>query len=165
MRSRTAFRLGPRCLPWHDDSVRSHPHDGSWRWLSRREALLGAAITLVVLSPGFSRSPWCLEELRLARQDAARQLRPERHLKVVFFGIQPGAIDESALAAALREARRESLRPGVPESVILDDWRKALRCAGSVVGWVYDSEHECALWLSRCARGSALLHVQVAVSV
>ena len=98
----------------------------------------------MVLSPGFQDSAWCLEELRLTWHYAAQQSQPDRHLKVVFAGVKPGAVDETALAAALCELRQQGhMWPGVTDAAALADWRKALRSVGAVTGWLYNPQKEC----------------------
>ena len=107
-------------------------------WALILAKLRGAHRILLVLSPGFEESPWCLEEARIAAERCVAVLP-------VFLDREPRDVDEALLQRAWQELRQE--RPGA-SATTPELWRTALGCIGGVAGWVHRSGTECVALLS-----------------
>ena len=116
-------------------SVDCEMRKGDHSWPHVLATLRNARGALILLTPGFEGSPWCLEEVRAV---AARLLGEERAAGARQYAVLPVFIDREAswdegrLPAAFREfsASRDfdQLRaeePGVAASV-MEHWRTAL---------------------------------------
>ena len=108
---------------------------GCVSWPTILAHLRGAKCVLLLLTPGFEESPWCLEELRVMAE------RREVVLPV-FIDREPGKVNEGCL-------RRASIkfRPNQPDAQvsIAQQWRSALQSLSGVSGWVHKSEVKCVL--------------------
>ena len=120
-------------------------HLGEQSWQKILQALTTARIVLVVISPGFQRSAWCLEELRIAL------LRPGT-VRIVYWDMEPGDLDEPALAEAAEKYEgcsrlHDSPVPlaGLPVEV----WRRALDEAAALTGKVHKKSSQC-VWYRQC---------------
>ena len=112
---------------------------GAKAWALILAKLRGAHRTLLVLSPGFEESPWCLEEARVAAERCAAVLP-------VFFDREPGDVDAALLQRAWQKLRHErpTASPKTP-----DLWQAALRDIAGVSGWQHRSATECVASLVR----------------
>ena len=103
-------------------------------WAHVLATLRGARGVLILLTPGFEESPWCLEEARVvaARLDEPRAASAPQVAVLPVFIDREASWDEGALPAALIEfsAHRDfdQLREEEPQTAanILAHWRKAL---------------------------------------
>ena len=105
---------------------------GKEAWALILAKLRGAHRVLLVLSPGFEESPWCLEEARVAAERCDAVLP-------VFFDREPGDVDAALLQRAWQKLRHEqpSASADTPEL-----WQAAMRSTSGVSGWVYRSTTE-----------------------
>ena len=108
---------------------------GCMSWPTILAHLRGAKCVLLLLTPGFEESPWCLEEVRVMAE------RSEAVLPV-FMDREPGDVNEGSL-------RRASIkfRPDQPDAQanIAQQWRSAFKSLSGVAGWVHKSEVKCVL--------------------
>ena len=114
---------------------------GQSGWQQILKALTAARIVLVVISPGFQSSAWCLEELRIAL------LRPET-VRLVYWDTKHGHVDEAALADAWKDYKRSiqlQQSPALSEDGVIAAWRAALVAAAGIVARLYKPSFECAL--------------------
>ena len=128
------------------DTWALQPGEPDWPTLSRN--LSDASIVLVVLSPRFQESAWCLEELcaaikqgRLDKTTGAEW----KTLRVVCFGKDSAKVDEDQMASALVELKDSAKQTpqlqtiaSLGDAAILQRWRSALQKAGAVVHWQFD---------------------------
>lgn len=110
---------------------------GMETWALILAKLRGAHRVLLVLSPGFEVSPWCLEEARLAAERCEAVLP-------VFFDRKPGEVEAALLQRAWQKLRHE--RPSAPTDTP-ELWQGALQDISDVSGWEHRSGKEC---VSRC---------------
>ena len=110
---------------------------GQQNWRAMLANLQQATIVLVVMSPGYQSSPWCLEELRTA-------LQLGKLVMILHYGaVARGQIDEHRLKASLSKLRKApQLETGQADAAILDAWRASLKKAGEIVSWKYDAQGE-----------------------
>ena len=110
-------------------------------WPRVLATLRGARGVLLLLTPGFEESPWCLEEARAvaARLAAARgSAAAQAAILPVFIG-REASWDEEKLLAALVEfwagpehsdfAQQRADEPDLAAGLV-ERWREALRCVG-----------------------------------
>ena len=93
---------------------------------------------LVVLSPDYCSSWWCLEELRICTSERREAVLP------VFYDVQPGDYDAALLVRSEKEMRADL--PSTPRDT-KQQWVDALswvRGVSGVTGWVHSSAKECA---------------------
>ncbi|KAK9807677.1 hypothetical protein WJX72_005946 [[Myrmecia] bisecta] len=102
------------------------PGDAAWQTM--QAVLRSARIQLIVLSPGYQQSWYCMETLRIAMETPHR-VRP------VFFGVRPGAMDDDALVDALRQLKQSD--PQMP-AALLETWVDALTSLARLSGWRHD---------------------------
>ncbi|KAK9845999.1 hypothetical protein WJX81_008025 [Elliptochloris bilobata] len=99
----------------------------SWKTILAK--LRGARRIVILLSPRFEESCWCLEEVRAAAQRLDAVLP-------IFLNRAPGQCNTSELQRAEVELRKEE--PGAPANVV-ERWRMAVESLGSVSGWPQSS--------------------------
>lgn len=130
--TKTTFVDGLRReLPGRSVFVDEHMDKGVDSWATIKGALQQARVVVLVLSPGYQESPWCLEEMRLAFEAG-------KVVRVVFYETSPGQIPILNLEPALIKAQRSPQLAGGQE--LLSDWQAALAKAATVVGWEYPSK-------------------------
>lgn len=95
-------------------------------WETIVGALSTARIVLIVLSPEYQRSFWCLEELRIAFQ---QREQGKADIHVVAFGTGVQKIDMDALNDSLQQWQQH-YGAGNP----LADWQDALQYARGITG-------------------------------
>ena len=121
---------------------------GAEAWQTILAKLRGAHRVLVVLSPRFEESCWCLEEVRVMakRRDAVLPL---------FFNRKPGCWDDEQLSKAAVELRQH--QPGTPAD-IAEHWRQALEDISGISGWMHSSTQQCGPYfaLFTCTGDTAL---------
>jgi hypothetical protein len=103
---------------------------GVENWSTIKSALDQANIVVIVLSPGYHESPWCLEEMRLAFEAG-------KAIRVVFYKTSPGKLKDLDLKPALQGALRSSQLAGGQD--LISKWQTALAEAAKNVGWEYPS--------------------------
>ena len=105
------------------------------------EKLQEAAIILVVLSPDFHQSAWCLEELRMAYS-----MRGSKRIRIVFHTVTPGSLSSLDLQQAqLDYLKHFTLTP--PEMAShTSQWREALSFFGQLGGWEYSPRGRYVVW-------------------
>ena len=108
---------------------------GQHNWPAMLAALKRAKIVLVVLSPNYQRSPWCLEELRTAMQLGKRVM-------IVHYGdTSRGHVNEVDLRVSLRDLKRHlQLVSSRRDEDILNAWRASLKHAKEIVSWKYNTQ-------------------------
>ena len=108
-------------------------------WPTILESLRGAQRVLIILSPDFESSPWCLEELWAATQ------RPNFRSTIlpVFYDREPDDVDDAKLHAAWGEYKQSCVGPLVTRDGVLQRWHKALQDVSGISGWVFKSATEC----------------------
>ena len=106
-------------------------------WALILAKLRGAHRVLLVLSPGFEESPWCLEEARVAAERCEAVLP-------VFFDRKPGDVDAAQLQRAWQKLRHE--RPSAPANTP-ELWQGALRDIAGVSGWEHRIGTQCVTLL------------------
>ena len=107
-------------------------------WPTLLSNLKNARIVLVVLSPRFQESAWCLEEL-CAAIDQGRL--GKMTLRVVCFGKGTAKVDEDRMALALAKLKSAAELQDIAslgDAAILQRWRSALQKAGGRVSWPFD---------------------------
>ena len=104
-------------------------------WLRVLATLRGARGVLLLLTPGFEGSPWCLEQARAvaARLDQARSAAARQGAGLAIFVGREASWDEGKLPAAFAEfsadsdfAQQRAEEPGLAADVV-EHWREALR--------------------------------------
>lgn len=95
---------------------------GDPAWPTILAAIKQTRLHLVVFSPGFADSEWCLEELREIMETHTHRLLP------VFFNVQPG--DVKLTARFDKDGRAPS-------------WQSALQRAQHIGGWRLDQVDGC----------------------
>ncbi|KAK9842536.1 hypothetical protein WJX81_005029 [Elliptochloris bilobata] len=107
---------------------------GGDSWEAITDKLRGARRVLIILSPNFEESPWCLKELCAAteRSDACEVLL------LVCYDRAPED-EDVALRAKLDMALSEYLKdfsewPDLSEADIVERWRKGLKSAHRLLG-------------------------------
>lgn len=113
------------------DNVSMDPASGGIGWQEILDALRTAKIVLIILSPGFQESAYCLEELRVATAEKLDDVR------ILCYGIEPGHINEQALQMASKEPPFGDHK--TPEDS-LDKWKVALKKAGQITSWTYTKD-------------------------
>ena len=111
---------------------------GEPNWPTLLNNVRKAGIVLVVLSPRFQESAWCLEEL-CAAIDQGRL--DKLTLRVVCFGRSTDKIFESQLAMALVELKGAPQLEEISsmgDAAILQRWRSALQKAKGIVSKQFD---------------------------
>ena len=108
---------------------------GREAWPTILAHLRGAQRVLLLLTPNFEESPWCLEEVRVMAE------RREAVLPV-FVDRQPGDIHEGCLRHSSVISCPDQLDAQVSKA---QEWRLALESLSGVAGWEHNSEKQCAL--------------------
>ena len=111
---------------------------GEPNWPTLLSNLRSARIVLVVLSPRFQESAWCLEELCAATEQGRLD---EKTLRVVWFGKGTAKVDEDQMALALVELKGAAQLQDIAslgDAAILQRWRSALQKAAETVAWPFD---------------------------
>jgi hypothetical protein len=127
--TKTTFVDGLRReLPGRRVFVDEYMDKGVDNWATIKSTLDQARVVVLVLSPGYHESPWCLEEMRLAFE-AGKETR------VIFFNTTPGQVDKLNLKPALRKAQQSSQLACNQD--LLSKWQAALAQAKTVVAWEY----------------------------
>jgi hypothetical protein len=104
---------------------------GSPSWPQIQACLRAARKQVIVISPDFAGSWWCLEELRTAMETRSRVLP-------IFWGTKPGSINQALLNKSLIKMCKDL--PQAPAER-LEEWRSALQWVKGVAG-VTGWEHE-----------------------
>ena len=110
-------------------------HVGAEGWEQILQALTTARIVLVVISPGFQSSAWCLEELRIA-------LLRRHTVRLVYWDTGHGQVDEGALLEALKDYRAsipQHQSPARSSATVIAAWRAALLDAAGIVARLHKS--------------------------
>jgi hypothetical protein len=97
---------------------------GSPAWPQIQACLRAARVQLVIISPDFAGSWWCLEELRIAMQTRSRVLP-------IFWGTKPGSFRRKVLEKSF--AKMQGDLPETPDER-LDEWMSALSWMTGVAG-------------------------------
>ena len=112
---------------------------GGESWRTVLESLRRAQRVLVVLSPDFERSPWCLEELWTATQSISFS----NVVLPVFYDREPGDVDSAKLRLTWREYNSTCPGQSHMRDVLLQRWHKALKDVSGLSSWVFKSKTEC----------------------
>jgi hypothetical protein len=110
--------------------------NGTKAWDDIRHALQAANIVVLVMSPRFQESAYCLEELRLAMERA----RNESRVRMVFQDQPPGQVNKDQLKKAAKEYRNDC-RLGTDTDIVAK-WKNAIKEAGGKTGIVYTAGME-----------------------
>ena len=121
---------------------------GGVGWQTILSKLRGAQRVLLVLSPGFEESCWCLEELRVMAE------RPEAVLPV-FVDVETGRWTKQEFKDTLEDAAKDLRRsqPDTPAD-IAEHWQHALKSVSAITGWRHSSKVECGPCCASCAFAS-----------
>ena len=112
---------------------------GSDSWQTILESLRRAPRVLVILSPDFESSPWCLEELWAAMQRTGYR----SVVLPVFYDRELGRVDDAKLLAAWSEYNEACPGDPLTRDVVLQRWRKALKDVSGIASWVFKSATGC----------------------
>lgn len=116
------------------DNISMDPAAGGMGWEEILAALRSAKIVMIILSPGFQESAYCLEELRIAITEKLNAVR------ILCYTVEPGHVDEPALQRASHNSPH-----GTPAKAV-EEWTTALKTAGNIKSWVYKRERS-DLWI------------------
>ena len=108
---------------------------GAPAWETILANLREAKVVLLVLTPGFESSCWCLEEARVMAER-------KESVFPLFYDRVPGYWSERDLTVSFEELYRKL--PDTPADT-MDLWRCALGCISGLPGWVHNSKDK------RCA--------------
>ena len=108
---------------------------GCVSWPTILAHLRGAKRVLLLLTPQFEESPWCLEEVRVMAE------RREAVLPI-FVDREPGYVNKGSLRSAF-----DAFCKDVPdaEAGAVQKWHAALESIAGISGWVHKHKTECAL--------------------
>lgn len=108
---------------------------GCVSWPTILAHLRGAKCMLLLLTPRFEESPWCLEEVRVMAELREAVLP-------VYVDREPGSINEGCLRGAFDKFCKD-----VPDADagIVKEWHAALENVSGISGWVHKHKDQCAL--------------------
>ena len=116
---------------------------GSSAWPGVLAKLRGATRVVLVLSPQFEDSWYCLEELRIAVER-----RQPLSVLPVFIDREPGDYDDDKLERAFKKLRNDM--PRAPASIV-GRWRSAFHDVGQITGLKHDSSTDYVIACMLCA--------------
>lgn len=94
-------------------------------------AIKGSKFVVVIFSPNYANSSWCLDELVKAVEYAEKQ-KPAKTLFPVFYGVDPSDVRKQR--GTYKEAFDKHIRAMFPEEEI-EKWRKALFTVANTSGF------------------------------
>ena len=100
---------------------------GEPAWDTITANLREAKYVLLVLTPGFESSCWCLEEARL-------MVEHRKSILPIFYGREPGCWNKDHLKNSLEAFRKYK------SADTMERWRSALRSISGIAGWVFNSK-------------------------
>ncbi|GLJ15140.1 hypothetical protein SUGI_0247710 [Cryptomeria japonica] len=99
--------------------------------LSIEEAIQSACVHIVIFSPNYAESVWCLKELQLVLKTGAPIIP-------VFCGIRPSELrmksEEGVYARAFHK------HSGMFESHLVEEWKKALSEVSYIKGYIFEGD-------------------------
>ena len=146
-------------MPTSSSRVGGEMREGGVPWLRVLATLRGARGVLLLLTPGFEGSPWCLEQARAvaARLDQARSAAARQSAGLPIFVGKEASWDEGKLPAAFAEfsadsdfAQQRAEEPGLAADM-LEHWRKTLRSVAYASHFMHNLEpRRCMFCSSGC---------------
>ena len=106
---------------------------GCLSWPTILAHLRGAKRVLLVLTPHFEESPWCLEEVRVMAE------RLEAVLPI-YVDREPGSINEGSLQHAFDKFRKD--RPDA-DGAIVQQWLAALESVSGISAYLHKHKEMC----------------------
>ncbi|GLJ08045.1 hypothetical protein SUGI_0080290 [Cryptomeria japonica] len=100
---------------------------------SIRRAIRSASVHVVIFSPRFAESAWCLDELRL-------MLETRVPIVPVFWGIKPSEVSMEDEDGAYARAFQVHKHAGQFNTRTLNMWKKALHNVSDRKGFIYDGD-------------------------
>ncbi|GLT86355.1 hypothetical protein SLE2022_045000 [Rubroshorea leprosula] len=97
------------------------------------QAIEDSAASIVIISPDYASSRWCLEEL-------ARICELKRLILPVFYSVDPSDVRHQRGSFLVAFRRHEARYVDEMEKVLR--WRKAIRKVADTAGWVFNGETE-----------------------
>ena len=107
---------------------------GCVSWPTILAHLCGAKRVLLLLTPRFEESPWCLEEARV-------MVKRIKAVLPIYIDREPGSINEGCLQGAFGKFCQD-----VPnaDAGIVREWHAALESVSGISGWMHKHKEECA---------------------
>ncbi|GKV22769.1 hypothetical protein SLEP1_g32598 [Rubroshorea leprosula] len=97
------------------------------------QAIEDSAASIVIISPDYASSRWCLEEL-------ARICELRRLILPVFYRVDPSDVRHQRRSFEVAFGKHKDRFVGEEEKILR--WRKALRKVADTAGWVFNGETE-----------------------